>query len=126
MVLFVEEVGIWDLLESIDVVYLGNKTWDSSRVEVFDQRGGGPSIIMGYTASVARVINYSHDSGFWLAIAAPQAFYMYDAWCRTRYYSEFGMALKNACEASNNYADRNLEPPKSLYTVVPTQLSSFV
>ena len=64
-----------------------------------------------------------------------ESYYEYNSWCGYLIYLSSGESLDNICVPANNYVsgtlphgsrELSLEPPLSLRTIVPTQLSSLI
>ena len=142
MVLFVrpEEEGVEVLLwgDRVNVAYLGNEEWRwPSSVWVGFKSNAYIKrlyVMMRFAANAVRAwqyLYYSKQLVFSLYIKG--SYYMY-GWCEYPIYAPNGKSLNNTCSPNNNYVffdldelgGLSLKPPISLYTVVPTQISSLI
>ena len=120
--------------------YLGNEVWHwhwPSLVWVNLVYAKRLYVVIKFVADAVGVMQYFHYSNssqqlvFSLDIKARQrTYYAYD-WCKYPIYAPGGKSLNNIWENRNNYetyklGELSLKPPPSLYTIVPTQLSSLV
>ena len=88
---------------------------------------------MELAAGAAGIMQYIYHSD--LSLKINDGYYEYDKWCGYLVNLPSGKPLDNTCDIGNDYyygyyycelGELSLEPPRSLFTVVPTQLSGFV
>ena len=90
------------------------------RVEIY--------VLMDFAAKAVEVIHYACSANFSLKVSTQQVeeYYDYDTWCW-----ESALLPDNTCTTDNMYSfhthnNLSLERPKSLSTIVPTQMSSLI
>ena len=136
-----EEIGNLHEVGHVRFAYLGNRFWYPSFVDVIasikrDEQRRVP-IDMDFAAKAVETMYYICSANFSLEIGAQRVlppdyltvvvleYYEYDSWCWSVFLPD------NTCTADNTHGfhvhnNLSLEPPPSLYTIVPTQLSGFI